>query len=95
MANYVLTRDQLAKLEIYNKYGWPPILYKDDLIIYFRRQWATIQKYYLSRPDSPIQKIAGQWSVPYEDLKGFISAVYTGQIYKGLSLAEFSNPEDL
>lgn len=93
MSAYVLTEKQLAKLEMYNKYGWPQILNKDDIVIYFRRQWPTIQKTYLKRPDSPIQQIAGQWSVPLDDLKGFVSAFYTGQIYKGLRIAEFEEGE--
>lgn len=89
MAAYVLTEDQLAKLENYNKYGWPPILNKDDIEIYFRRQWPTIEKTYLSRPDVPIKKVAGLWGAPFDDLRGFVSAYYTGQIYKGLKIAEF------
>ena len=93
MAAYVLTEEQLKKFEMYNKYGWPPILYKEELVIYFRRQWGTIEKEYFNRPDSPIRKVAGIWSAPFKDLEGFVSAFYTGQIYKGLKSAEFEQEE--
>lgn len=33
------------------------------------------------------------WSAPFKDLVGFISAFYTGQIYKGLKSAGFEQGE--
>lgn len=92
-AIFELNEARQAKLEQYHKYGWPEILYKADIEIYMRQQWGTIVKNYGKRPDFPMRQFGTIWSVPLDDWKGFLSACYTGQVYKGIRNAEFEEEE--
>jgi len=85
--------ERLSKLEQYHKYGYPKIMYTSDLEIYMGQKWETIKKNFGHRPDFPMRQFGTVWSVPLDDWKGFLSACYTGQIYKGLKSAEFEQEE--
>ncbi|MGG7601514.1 hypothetical protein [Weissella cibaria] len=92
--NFQMTEDQQAIKAAFDKNGWPRMLNREYIELYMQRQWGTIQNEYGDRPDWPVRKVAGIWSVPFEVWEGFLSAYYTGQIYKGMKNVQYGEAEE-